>query len=195
MEDWSKKIKILTILLLFIFGRSYAQKEDDLVFIPDTTIGNVLKLRNSASVVGFFDGNIKYQESFDIEEPFVCFLNSDTSEYMIVYHFYGDLQNQFSLFEVAEIEREHKTYTCNYTKYDRFSTESGIALGMGTEQLILIKGKPHSKLETDKVSVYKYRISKKDTTFLKRYKMPIYFAEYYFYENSLIRYQFGFEYP
>ncbi len=93
---------------------------------------------------------------------------------------------------MTELQR---TATPRRTSLVGFSTESGIALGMSKDRLTAIKGKSHQVIRRGNAETLHYTISDPGNSFLRRYNMPLYRAEYRFVNDKLIRFAFGFEYP
>lgn len=166
-------------------------KNEIVAFQPDTTINNKLILRNSESVKDFFYGEFDLiPESKANSFPVVYFSNRSGTEYVAAYQYYGDIKNQFSLFEVGY---------CNslsgiefiQTDHDSFMTESEIKLGMTKEEIIKIKG--HEFME-DKGTLG-YVLSDSNSVFPKKYKLSAYLMNYHFENDKLVKFSFGFEYP
>ncbi len=87
----------------------------------------------------------------------------------------------------------------NEPAYNReFKTEKGICLGVSKEYVLSKLGKCYKKSQQGNSEMISYRLeSPKDskTKLLERHNMPIYFAVYYFKNNKLAAFDFGFEYP
>lgn len=124
-------------------------------------------------------------------------LNSDKSKYLNLTVYPGDYFNQVSVFEVGYSEQILKGD--RFLDYDNFKTEKGIKLGLTKTEIIGVFGNCHKvKDSTDESVTLVYKIELPQdtkTNFLSNQNMPVYFAEYEFKKDTLIRYEFGFEYP
>lgn len=77
-----------------------------------------------------------------------------------------------------------------------FVTNSGVKLGINSEDLIKVLGKPHKKEKLSNGIKFKYYFEKdKSCKILTEYNMPIYFGYYFFVDNKLTEYKFGFGSP
>ena len=154
--------------------------------VPDISVNNIKLSDTTAVVLGYSD--LKYNVIEGKEElPYVIFTNENKTEVLKLYLFYGTKRNEFYQ---AEISPYDKKTIPNPTKYNNFSTESGIKLGISKKDLIKIKG--NSFVETN--HVLRYEISDYEKShFLEKYNMPIYFAEYTFDQDKLCKIHF--EYP
>ena len=76
-------------------------------------------------------------------------------------------------------------------------TESGIKIGISKKELLAIKGDDFTNKQVGNQEVLSYKIDDfSSSSFLKKYNMPVYFAEYWFTnDDRLVKYKFGFEYP
>jgi hypothetical protein len=158
-------------------------------FLPDMKI-NDIQLNDIQSVERKF-GNLKSSvKENDSSLPFVEFLNDDGTEKLTAYLFYGSDYNELYQFKIEFSNNQNNDL--NHLDYQFFLTESNIKLGMSEKQLIEIKGQYFTK-END---IIRYTISDfKKSCFLQKYNLPIYFAEYTFNDNMLIKIYFGFQYP
>ena len=165
-------------------------------FIPDTSVNNLLLLANSFSFENFTDSvHHTLQETASKPFPFVAFLNSTGSEYCLAYHYYGSATNAFNLFEIGLTKEDTEHLNFIPTRFEHFTTESGIAPGMRKEDAIKLKGTNFKESQAGAVEILTYRLDDPDLPFLKRYNMPVYYCQLYFYKGRLTRYIFGFEYP
>lgn len=160
-------------------------------FTPDTTINGVLILNNARSSTEFYADISSGEVISNLREsPVIGFNNRANEEYLLLYLYEGSGKNEFSCFEIGTITNLEPEVI--NTDYGKFSTESGLTLGMSFEELIEIKGKSYILVE-DKI-IYKLAdYSKSD--FLKRHNMPAYFLECTLKNNSIIKIKYGFEYP
>lgn len=164
---------------------------NDVLFIPDSTVNGRLFLNNQESARQFYS-KISSEELIERfrESPILVF-SSKSNEYLIAYQYEGAGNNEFSCFEIGDI-KDLKNITIIESDYNKFETESNLRLGLSFEELKRIKGEVY-KREGDKV-IY----SDEDylnSSFLKRYNMPAYFLECTMKNDTVHKIKFGFEYP
>ena len=160
-------------------------------FIPDTIIGKI-SLINSQNVDSYL-GNDVMSTLNDDGLPNSSVISKDMKQRLTFYFHPGSKIKEFSEFHVSYNDGAKKN---DITAEDaEFISESGIKLGMSLDDFLIIKGEP-DKLEKNKTTIYYYKIDEfENSDFLKRYNMPIYYAEYEFEQDYLIAFKFGFEYP
>jgi hypothetical protein len=201
-ELMSRKIVVSLFLLCFIsigtisgIRTNYAIK-NDVEFAPDTSINGKLFLRAPNSLNYFFINEFEMTPNSENQEfPAVFFCSIDSNKYVALYHYYGDLKNQYSLFEVGYCDSIQFKVKYNFSHYNDFFTESKIRLGMTKKELINRKGENFKIRNVGKQVILKYIVDDMNSVFLKRYNMPVYFAEYYIVNNKIFKFRFGFEYP
>ena len=161
-------------------------------FKPDTTIAGIVLL-NSENVDSILGNNVM-ERLVDKGLPNISVVSKDSEQLLTIYFHPRNGAKEFSEFHVAHaVGTEEKELAM---KENEFKTESGIKLGMATERLKAIKGEPHSITNMDNVTVLHYRVDDFETSkFLKRYNMPVYYADYEFSNGHLRAFKFGFEYP
>jgi hypothetical protein len=122
------------------------------------------------------------------------YLKGDLSYIRLVF-FPGDVKNNVMQFEVGKSETKlNKRYFPGGYKY--IQTESYIEIGDSLPWIISRKGKNYTIIPSHEFRILRYEINDFDTNpFLKRYNMPVYFAEYTFKNDELVKFIFGFEYP
>jgi hypothetical protein len=173
----------------------YVQIADSLkpVFHPDTVIGKI-RLNSIENISDYLGADIMDRLT-DSGLPAAEVLSEDKKQRLKVYFHPGGMKNEFSEFEISynkKIDRGEPRATDD----KEFITESNIKLGITVGDLKSIKGEPDSIISTNKTIIYHYKIDDFDSSdFLKRYNMPIYFADYEFKNGYLIKFKFGFEYP
>lgn len=200
---YKNKIFLLIFVLLHIFSCSLTNKDvnnenvNNIDFQPDTTINRKLVLRNEKSLINFFNGKVDLiLDSKELAFPAIFFTNKSKTQYLIAYHYHGDLKNQFSLFEVGYYDESLKGIKMAQTEYKLFMTESKIMLGMKKEEIIRKKGSNYITTENQNIESLRYVLSDyQNSTLLKKYNLPLYYSEYNFKDGNLIRFTFGFEYP
>ena len=192
---------ILIFLLIFnisAFGQNHKELEKSI--IPDSTINNQIIIMNDLSVLKTFG----YIWNLVLRDPHrIYFVNKSGTEYLKMTFHSGNSENQFSEFEIGDISLIPENEPINKSNFEGFYTESGIRLGITKNELIKIKGKnfiaiknEHNlegiryNLESDYDGydyIFKYE-------FLERYGYPSYYAFYWFKNNKLVKFEFGFEY-
>ena len=160
-------------------------------YIPDVSILNI-SLLDTTNIISVFGEDVMSSLHGKIIKK-TSFLNQEQNEVMEVVFYSGSYLNEFSKFSVS---KQKNGYNIPKVKFKNFVTESGIKLGINKKALISLKGKPTSIRTFNSTEVYEYMIDNYDTSsFLKKYKMPIYRAEYYFENSTLVQFDFGFDYP
>lgn len=160
-------------------------------FIPDTTIAQISLLNSER--VDLFLGELVMEQLVDEGLPKISVMSGDNSQMLTVYFHPGSKIKEFSEFEVEALK--NKELVKLSVEESEFITESGIKLGLTTEELKAIKGEPMEILEAE-VTIFKYQIDNyENSPFLKRYKMPNYYADYTFEKGVLTKFRFGFGYP
>ncbi|NVN17437.1 hypothetical protein GUA46_03710 [Muricauda sp. HICW] len=161
-------------------------------FKPDTTIAGICLL-NSKKVDSILGNNVM-ERLVHKGLPNTSVVSRDSEQLLTIYFHPGNEAKEFSEFHVAHaVGTEEKELAM---KENEFKTESGIRLGMTAGQLKAIKGEPHRITNMDNATVLHYRVDDfKTSKFLKRYNMPVYYADYEFSNGHLRAFKFGFEYP
>jgi hypothetical protein len=157
-------------------------------FVPEMK-ANSIELLNPKSIE-------KLNKSFTLIEseesfPYVIFLsNTGTEALKLIFH-YGGVKNSFSEIEMSQNKHREEGLVLNEEK---FVTGRGIQLGMTRKEVESILGKPNI-YSNNKI---RYRIVDLDlsnSAFLKRYNYPSYYIEAQFFQEKLVKYKFGFDYP
>lgn len=198
------KFKTTYILLFVILLSAYFSISTTQIFgqikeknhlSPDISINKKVFLHNPISVENVF-GNIYLSMNQDNDFPYVYMINSTKEQYLKMVFFPGDVKNSISQFEVGYVSNIKNDILNHIALMDTFFTESGIFLGLSEEDVLRIKGVRYEKIQSNDTLVMKYIIDNYDTSdFLKKYNMPVYFAEYWIVKDKVIRFKFGFEYP
>ena len=160
-------------------------------FKPDTLIGEI-SINNSNNVNKYLGKDVMEKLIFT-ELPNSSVTSMDREQRLTFYFHPGSSTKEFSEFKVNY--NENKNRKEEVTDDIEFKTESGIKLGMTSGEIRSIKGEP--KIVTKNgTTVFHYKIDDfKNSEFLKKYNMPIYYANYVFNNGYLIEFSFGFEYP
>lgn len=162
-------------------------------FIPDMTVNEVLKLKDYRSVENTL-GDIMGKADSNASLPDIYFESGLSKQYLRLIFFPGDAKNSFSRIEIGEKSADKKYIELK--KIATFKTESGIVIGSSLSFVIATKGSEFTKYTTKGIIVLSYKI--KDfakSSFLARYNMPSYTADYYFKQGKLFKMSYGFDYP
>lgn len=162
-------------------------------FIPDTAIGE-LSLNNSENVDNYLGKDIMDKLNKEEDLPSAVILSNDKKQKLTIYFHPGGTPKEFSEFKIEFI---NSRATNGITVKDKnFITENGIELEISVGDLKSIKGEPDTIMTNGKETIYHYAIDDiKRSDFLKKYNMPIYYADYYFINGYLTEFKFGFDYP
>lgn len=167
-----------------------------LPFQPDSSINSLVFLHNPVSMEQTL-GQVFSNRNKDADLPDVYVYGKDGNQYLRLVFFSGDEANNVNQFEVGYI----KDLSDSIIKYpctlNSFITESKIRLGITKQELINIKGQIFEEKEESKGRlIIRYVVDTfKTSGFLKRYNMPLYFADYLIENGKVTKYKFGFEYP
>ena len=172
-------------------------------FVPDTSVNNILFLTNSNSTIDMFGDIMSLLQRQDDDFPNVCFVNSDGKEYLRLTLHPGSSFNQISFIEIGFSDHLNNTVPKNKSTYKHFFTESGILLGMSEEKVKSIKGYDvYFRTSFDNFKVLTYIIEEPFveqrifiSKFLEIYNTPNYNASYWFKNNKLVKFSYGFAYP
>jgi hypothetical protein len=167
------------------------RKLDCVLSNPDTSLCGI-KIRNSESAVSII-GN---SDKVDSLEQYHYYSSFDRETLTLTQH-PGDGKYQISIFKVEYSNKADYGY--RQLKIDTFKTEKGIKLGMSKNQVIERLGYCYMPIDSTENCIglfYRIEIPKDSKTkLLKNNNMPVYFAYYGFWKNTLERFEFGFEYP
>lgn len=157
-------------------------------FVADIKVNDLELSNNNTSLSNYKDLNKLVTED-NQGLPYVSFLNKKETEKLTFYFFYGSGYDEFYQFKIEPYTGNELN---NRLEYNSFITESGIKLGITKTELLKIKGNNYS--END--NTVKYVLSEyNNSCFLQKYNLPLYFSEYTFKDDKLIKIYFGFEYP
>ncbi|MDR0828750.1 MAG: hypothetical protein LBN95_01370 [Prevotellaceae bacterium] len=185
---------LIIICVLCSFNKSGDKITTCKIFEPDTTVNNVILLENDVSISKTFGDLMKSLTGSEL--PSVYFSNTLKTQYLKLTFFNGNKRNCFSRFEIGYIANLQNVRVENSSNFDKFYSENGIVLGMQKSELLEKKGENYVKTSQNGIILLTYSIDDFDKSqFLKRYNMPLYTAEYWFKDNVLIKFAYGFEYP
>lgn len=160
---------------------------------PDTSVFGIL-LEDSASVAKQV-GKVLVLKDLDEALPaqYTVFSEDEKQKLTLIFH-PGNITNRFSEFMVGPVPAGEQRPT---VKTKIFVTNSGIQLGLSKAQVIAILGACYQASAPDRdTDILRYHIDDfANSAFLKRYNMPIYYAEYTFEKDVLTAFKFGFENP
>lgn len=180
---------VLYILLLLIVNAYGQQRQQNNIFVADTSINRVLYLLDKESIIKTL-GN-QNGKLIDDEKPSrIQLKNRNGSQYLIMYHLNGSNSNSFNLFEFGFLYHRNDNFI--KTNFENFYTQDGIELGISKEKLIKIKGIKFTNKYRKHIEIIEYKVNKDNKQFLLRYNMPVYIDKYYFKKNKLIKILFGF---
>ena len=193
--------RILTILILTFIAlicRSQTDLMDNsLNYLPDISINN-FSLHKPTGL--FIDKDNFKQNLNQVSLPFsyLLILNKTQDQYFKLTYYPGGTYDQFSYFEIGQIKIDtlNKQIKYKISDEDNFTSETNIKIGISKNDFIRIKGNDFIKTKSDLDKLfYQLKIDSDTTGFLKNYNMPIYDAIYHFRSDTLIKFEFGFEYP
>ena len=166
-----------------------------LQFIPDTSLNKILFIQNPNSILKFL-GDISPLLNHDEDLPSACFFNKSKQQYVKFIFLPGGTANTISQFEVGYYSDNINPKNCFPIELDSLYTESKIALGLTKAEILKIKGNNYKNSIKGISEMIIYSLDDFDREpFLKRYNMPVYVEEFYFKNDRLTRFRFGFEYP
>lgn len=165
-------------------------------FQPDTSINELLFLRNAESVKSIFPSEQIPLMIKGYEFPIGYAINQESNQYLGLIQYHGDVSNQFSVFEIGYLNDIDEPERAINTTIE-FQTESGLQLGMSKESLLKIKGAGFTvQASSSDETVLRYEIIDYiNSDFLQRYRLPIYYFDVYLTNDLIKKIQFGFEYP
>jgi hypothetical protein len=149
----------------------------------DTTI-NGIKLNDCDTIVKLFGDHYKLLPDID-DLPSIQILNNKESQLLTMYMWNGSSKCDFSQFKVE--------YTTTNPKYlqkpfklhlDNFKSGKTVYLGITSNQLKSRLGKPNEVRNEKGLTIFSYQ----------QYN-DLYFADYYFKDDKLIKFRYGNEYP
>lgn len=184
----NKYFFFLTINFFIVFAQKKNSKEQN--YLPDVSISKI-KLLDTLGVEKYIGSQVIYKLNNGLPRS-ISFSSSNFNQTLEIYHHPGANKNEFSEFRV------YYSYEKNDSILDdiEFITESGICLGITKKSIQEIKGPPKNIILDDKIEIYEYSVNDfSSSLFLKKYNMPEYQSKYFFKDDILIRFHFGFIYP
>lgn len=171
------------------------KEEVEVIFRPDSSINNCIFLHSPSSTLETL-GDIMPLLDANKDLPDAYFkTQSEETEYLRVVFFPGNELNSISQFEIGYSSNLSDTLNLNSADFSSFQTESGIKLGMTRQELVSIKGNEFREEKVEGQTLLTFSIDDSSSSFLSRYNMPLYIAEYWLMDGKITKYRFGFEYP
>jgi hypothetical protein len=166
-------------------------------YVPDTIV-NAVSLMDGGSFEKKFSG-YKLPEYYEADHPpKLEFINADKTQKFTVFHCYGSGKNDICTFRIEYRKKSDSipSFGVKITDHN-FKTGKGIQLGI---TLVDFKKKIGTKNFKSETKNGETRITVeiddfKENSFLQSYNMPTYLAEYYFKNDRLIIFEFGFPTP
>lgn len=128
--------------------------------------------------------------------PHINYVNKDSTELLVLISHHGAYKYEFSEFRITKFNqpfREEYTVLSNVVK---FTTYKGLSLGMNVSEFRKIFGFHFYMLPEGDTIEYVYQLrDDENSPFLEFYNMPIYYGNYTFKNDQLIKIEFGFKYP
>lgn len=187
------KLKIFKLLFLYIvvvcffLGITWANGISDVPKFTATKVAG-LSLLDSKSTLKVFGNTLQlYNSEFGF--AYYKYLNQSETEIITLISHPGAIR--YSIAEVKVSKASNRKGIPIFPKKNpEFTSDKGVALGMLRSDLTKLLGKPSNGNET----FIEYRLEG-NSSFLKKYNMPVYYGKYKFDKGKLIEYSFGFEYP
>ena len=158
---------------------------------PDTSVCGI-KLRDFESAIRLIGQNDK----IDSLDQYKYYSKLDREILTLTQH-PGDGKFQISIFKIKYSNKVDQGY--RQLNIDTFKTEKGIKLGMNKKEILGLLGNCYAPIDSTKnyIEIYYRIISPNDSKskILESNNMPIYYASYKFWNDTLKEFEFGFEYP
>jgi hypothetical protein len=217
-----KKIRLLIFPILLLANCSSSSEKRNtenrrMEFIPEPDKAERLKyeaiqkLRNSDCIIENPSVSVCGIELQNMESTIAIIGNKDNADTLGEYHYYSNFESETltltqypgdAKFQISILKVETSTkasFGYRQLNVASFKTEKGIKLGMNKKQIIEKLGNCYAPIDsTDGYIEIYYRIeSPKDTDskLLEKNNMPMYYASYKLWNDKLVQYEFGFEYP
>jgi len=150
----------------------------------DTTISGIA-LNDCDKITGLFGDQITLLPDNEDDFPRIEIVNKDSSQMLTMYMHNGNASCYFSVYQVEYMHSDYK-FAQNPFKLSKgkFVSGRGIALGMTMSELKKIFGEPNEMVVEERLNKLSYQ----------EYD-GLYFSDYYFQKNRLVKFRFGYEYP
>lgn len=195
MKTTSIHWNALAIVTLLCTFAAVVKAESDIPRQADISVSGIFLSdpESSRKVIG----NSQMPKESGDDFPTIQICNSKKTEVITLVFHYGDIKDSYSEFRVRNISKPPAT-TCILPskRIEHFVTGKGIHLGMSKKQLSKILGHSFTEHKNGKKTTMHYRIDDfENSRFLKKYNLPIYYGSYHFEKETLVKFEFGFEYP
>lgn len=129
--------------------------------------------------------------------PLAVFTNAAESEVLKLYKHHGDKSGSFREAEVLATGDLESDVDATVLDTPHFRTGRGVKLGLSRKEVLDRFGPCAATGSTESgADVIRYEITDITTSdLLKAQNMPLYYAEYAFEQDKLVRFVFGFSYP
>ena len=131
------------------------------------------------------------------ELPHAVFTNAAETEVLKLFKHYGDKSGAFREAEVLATADLESDVDATVLDTPQFRSRRGITLGLSRKEVVDRFGPCAATGNTETgADVIRYEITDIATSdLLKAQNMPLYYAEYAFEQDKLVRFVFGFSYP
>jgi hypothetical protein len=160
---------------------------------PDLSISGI-QLTDSASAIRVVGESPPLAETED-DLPHARFVSTNGAQELVLFAHYGAVLDEYAEVEVRIAGPE--ALALKDLPIESFKTGRGVELGMTSAQVLALFGnclKSRQKSGSGLFLEYEIADADRDDE-LKGYGFPVYYAEYEFKSDKLIRYRFGFAYP
>jgi len=160
---------------------------------PDTSVSGVT-LTDSDTAIKVVGGGADLVDSED-DLPHARFVSTNGAQELVLFAHYGAVADEYAEAEVRQAGAE--ALALKDLPIETFKTGRGVELGMTPAQVQALFGTCFkSREKTGKDLFFEYEIENADRDpELKQFGYPVYYAEYEFKSDKLVRYRFGFAYP
>jgi len=160
---------------------------------PDISISGIT-LTDRESAVNVVGTNANLEESED-DLPHARFVSTNGAQELVLFAHFGAEEDEYAEVEVREAGAE--ALALKDLPIETFKTGRGVELGMSARQVQALFGtcfKSRQKTGPDLFFEYEIEGADRDPE-LKNFGYPVYYAEYEFKRDKLVRFRFGFAYP
>lgn len=160
---------------------------------PDLSISGI-QLTDVESAIKVVGASPPLAESED-DLPHARFVSTNGAQEMVLFAHYGAVQDEYAEVEVRVAGAE--ALALKDLPIESFKTGRGVELGMSSSQVLALFGsclKTRQKTGSELFIEYEIANADRDPE-LKGFGLPVYYAEYEFQKDKLIRFRFGFAFP
>lgn len=194
MKNFVIKICVIIITTAFFYIAIFAKADNIIPLNADISVSGILLANPESTQKILRDYPNPKESSNDFPVLHVC--NMDNTEILTLVSHPGDIRGSFNEFRVKNISKLSIDCIKPLNPISNFVTGKGIHLGISQQELISILGPNFTKNKEGNIVTINYKIDDFNrSSFLKKYNLPVYFGNYYFINDKLVRFEFGFEYP